>query len=176
MHAEAYQFVQQTVADISMRGKKVLEIGSYNINGSVRPLFSGAAEYVGIDPRMGPGVDLTFAAADYDGEQRFHIVVCCETLEHAPDPEGVIGCAERALKPGGLFILTAAGEERTPHGVNGGPLNGEHYQNITRTDLRGWLKGWADVHITTNPDAGDIYAVATKPAPDKEKTTDKDKE
>ena len=62
MHVEAYDWVAE-----SFRGwrdthpgveYKVLEIGSLDINGSVRPLFEDAEYYLGIDMQEGPGVDL----------------------------------------------------------------------------------------------------------------------
>lgn len=33
---------------------RVLEIGSYDVNGSVREIFGGCSEYVGVDLREGP--------------------------------------------------------------------------------------------------------------------------
>jgi hypothetical protein len=39
-------------------GAKVLEIGSYDVNGSLRSLFAKAGEYTGVDLKEGPGVDL----------------------------------------------------------------------------------------------------------------------
>lgn len=37
--------------------KYVLELGSLNVNGTARPAFWNAEEYVGIDMREGPAVD-----------------------------------------------------------------------------------------------------------------------
>ena len=39
------------------RGARVLEVGSLDINGSVRDLFSDC-DYTGVDLALGPGVDL----------------------------------------------------------------------------------------------------------------------
>ena len=38
-------------------GTRVLEVGSLDINGSVRPIFTDC-EYVGLDLGPGPGVDV----------------------------------------------------------------------------------------------------------------------
>jgi len=49
-----------------VRGK-VLEVGSYDVNGSVRPLFKNRQRfpsYTGIDMREGPGVDMVGVASD----------------------------------------------------------------------------------------------------------------
>jgi hypothetical protein len=41
-----------------IEGARVLEMGSYNVNGSVRDMFALAGRYVGVDLVEGPGVDL----------------------------------------------------------------------------------------------------------------------
>ena len=40
----------------------VLEIGSYDVNGTVRKLFAAAGHYVGVDLVEGPGVDVVGSA------------------------------------------------------------------------------------------------------------------
>src|SRR5678809_1536471 len=51
------------------------------------------------------------------------VVLCCETLEHAACAEAICRNAYRMLAPGGVFVVTAAGEGRDPHSaVDGGPL------------------------------------------------------
>jgi 23S rRNA G2069 N7-methylase RlmK/C1962 C5-methylase RlmI len=40
-----------------VEGARVLEIGSYDVNGGIRHLFRGASDYVGVDLDHGPGVD-----------------------------------------------------------------------------------------------------------------------
>lgn len=160
MHPEAYRFVARAVAGIDMAGRRVLEIGSYNVNGSVRPLFAGCAEYVGIDTRPGRDVDLVVDAVDYDGRD-FDIVVCTEVLEHVADPAAIIRAASRALQPGGLLILTAATRGRAPHNIDGGPdLRGEPYRNVTKAALGRWLTGAEEIHIELDTAVGDIYATA----------------
>ena len=52
MHDTAYAFVRRTLAMLPQR-KRVCEFGSYNVNGSARPLFVGCEKYVGIDTRPG---------------------------------------------------------------------------------------------------------------------------
>lgn len=165
MHDAAYQFVTQAAAALGTAPGAVLELGSYNVNGSVRPLFRGAARYHGVDVRPGPCVDEVADAATYDGAGAYDVVVTTEMLEHAPDPAACIRAAWRSLRPGGVLILTAAGPGRAPHSCDGWPAPppGEHYANITRAALADWLAGWRDVAITVNAAAGDVYATAVRP-------------
>lgn len=166
MHDQAFRYVQRIVGALDLAGKHIIEIGSYNVNGSVRPLFTGAASYVGVDARAGAGVDVVRKAQALQAEMFEHpanVVVCCEVLEHDKDAEGIIQAAHRILKPGGILILTAAGPGRAPHGVDGGGVGvGETYGNIEPDVLRTWLSGWKGVTIEEDLSAHDIYAVAVK--------------
>jgi len=118
MHISVMKFVQKVVSKIDLEGKSVLEVGSYNVNGSVGPLFAGAREYYGVDSRPGPGVDFVMSAHDLKYlENTFDIVISTEMLEH--DPAFWLSMREmgRVLKTGGHLIITARG--------NGFPLH-EH--------------------------------------------------
>lgn len=165
MHAEALDFVSRTLAATGgVGGLRVLEIGSLDVNGTPRGLCDGAPCYVGIDRVAGRGVDCVCDAAQYDGAEGYDLVICCEVLEHAPNPCAVIACAERALAPGGRLILTAAAPERSPHGCDGEAVQvGEHYAGILPDALRAWLADWGDVWIEHHPTRGDVYAMATRP-------------
>ncbi len=166
MHAEAYAYIERSREGIKSK-PRVLEIGSYNVNGSVRSLFSDATEYVGIDERRGPDVDVVSTAGIYTCDDLFDVVVSCETLEHASDPAEVIACAWRCLKPGGKLLLTAAGPERAPHGPNGDAVGNYPYTAIDRRLLGKLLADWEDVTTEYGQShglaKGDIYATATKP-------------
>jgi SAM-dependent methyltransferase len=167
MHDAAYQFVSRVVEKDPPKKRDVVEFGSLIVNTSVRPLFKGAKSYIGVDARPGPGVDVRARAEQYDAPASADVVVCCETLEHARDPQGIIASAYRTLRVGGQLILTAAGPERQPHSMDGHQRvpRHEHYANITPDDLESWLKdaGFVRVKVTHNQDAGDVYAVAHKP-------------
>jgi SAM-dependent methyltransferase len=98
-----------TPADV--RGKRVLEVGSLDVNGSVRGDITrlGPAEYVGIDIRPGPGVDVLCDAGDLVarfGENAFDVVVSTELLEHAEDWRRVISNIKRVTRPDGVMIVS----------------------------------------------------------------------
>jgi SAM-dependent methyltransferase len=165
MHIEAFNFVATARGRLAPDVTKlaILEIGSFNVNGSVRPLFAGAARYYGIDVRPGPDVDEVADAREWEGGEAFDVVVSTEVLEHVEDPERILAGAWRALKPDGILILTAAGPGRAPHGVDGGEVGSEPYANIDPEELRALLADWLDVDIHFNAAAGDTYATARKP-------------
>ena len=71
------QYLEAFVCD------SVLECGSYNVNGSVRGLFA-AREYVGLDWRPGPGVDVVSLVHEYQPGRKFDTVISTEMLEHDP--------------------------------------------------------------------------------------------
>jgi hypothetical protein len=180
VHEGAYKFVEATVRGLPPR-MVVIELGSRTVagdwpySGPVRPLFTAAESYTGVDIAPGPNVDVVADAATFfheswpDGEPLADTVVCCETLEHTEAAEAICLNAHRLLKVGGVFLLTAAGEGRAPHSaMDGGPLRAvdsdgmlEYYHNVGRDELFGWLSvfGFATVD-TSNP--GDIYALAVR--------------
>lgn len=91
-----------------LAGKDTLEVGSLDVNGSVRSLFSG--KYIGIDMREGPGVDVVGAADALPfGAGLFDVVVSTEMLEHDPSPWLSLAEMGRVLKTGGHLILTTRG-------------------------------------------------------------------
>jgi SAM-dependent methyltransferase len=158
MHPPVYEYVADAVAAHGPFAT-VVEIGARDVNGSVRPLF-GDCEYVGIDIRPGPGVDVvadaeSFVTADAD------CVVCTEVLEHAPNAEAICRNALSWLRPGGVFIVTAAGPGRRPHSaIDEQPIRrDEHYANVSFADLSSWLAEASTVSIDCSV-PGDIRAVA----------------
>ncbi len=141
MHAQALEYIAEQFNKFNRPETTwdVLEIGSLNINGSVRQILQPhASTYLGIDVQEGPGVDLVASGAEFYAPEVFNIVVCAEVFEHTPEWKDIIKQAYINLKPGGMFIATMAGIGRPVHsGVDGGwTLHaGEHYENIDANDL-----------------------------------------
>ena len=123
MRDEVLKFVDVTLEwyekDTGIKSGNVLDVGSYDVNGNARSNFERKGwKYVGFDMEKGPNVDVVGAAEDlprYFKESEFDCVSCLDTLEHVPDPVKVCTKAAWVLKPGGLLILSAAG--------NGFPLH-----------------------------------------------------
>lgn len=107
MHDSVLNFVKSVVDEYDLANKRVLEIGSQNINGSVRSFFTG--DYVGIDHEDGPGVDQVLSAhemADHFESGEFEVVVSTECMEHDPKPWMTMHNVKHVLSPGGLLLVT----------------------------------------------------------------------
>lgn len=160
MHAEARDFVAQAVAGRSFAS--VVEIGSRNVNGTVRDVID-AAQYLGVDVEPGPGVDLVADGATIVLPRKCDLAVSCEVLEHTPDAEAIVANMLAMVRKGGLVLLTAACDPRAPHSAtDGGPLrDGEFYRNIDADELREWLSPCRTVDIEVHA-RGDVYARAVR--------------
>ena len=104
-------FMDRFLTEATVKGKNILEVGSYDVNGSVRPLAMrhNPRSYIGTDMREGPGVDEVVDACKLDvrfGAERFDVVICAEMLEHAEDWRSVVENMKSVLKEGGLLLLT----------------------------------------------------------------------
>ena len=109
MHASVMSFVAGLPKEL-WTGKRVLEVGSCNVNGSVRSIIQPSAkEYIGVDIVQGPGVDIKLDATELQGfwnTESFDIVVSTEMLEHAENWVFALDNMKSMVKPGGFLILT----------------------------------------------------------------------
>ena len=154
MHAAAsnYIFVNFHTWRKERTNLKILEIGSLDINGSIRNFIEPfSKKYVGLDMQEGPGVDIVYDAAKFTKPNTFDVVVCAEVFEHTPEWQTIIKKSYKNLVEGGLFIATMAGEGRHPHSAidTGAIREWEHYANIGWWQLNQTLTniGFKDVSI-----------------------------
>ena len=97
--------------------KKVLDIGSLDINGNNRFLFNNC-EYLGLDVSEGNNVDVVSVGHLYDApNEYFDTIICTEVFENDMFYEDTVKNIIRMLKPGGAFIFTCAAEGRPEHGT-----------------------------------------------------------
>jgi SAM-dependent methyltransferase len=93
-----------------VRGRKTIEIGAYNVNGSLRRIIEAMepGEYLGIDIRHGPGVDLICRAEEVVGRfgrNHFDLVICTCVLEHIREWRTAVSALKQVCKPGGLILI-----------------------------------------------------------------------
>ena len=141
MHPEIDQFIVKVKEKFPkyFKGKKVLEVGSQNINGSVRSHFKNC-DYLGIDLGEAPGVDKVEDASKMTYFEEYDVVISSEMLEHCEDWKNALVNMYQATKPEGIFILTCAGPNRQEHGTNNhtpqdSKFTLEHYRNISVGDF-----------------------------------------
>lgn len=161
MHDEALEFAAR-VNDVYGPFDRGLECGSLNVNGSVREVIDSRS-YFGVDVIAGAGVDKVADFAEFTADDVNDLVVCCEVLEHSNNIDGIIESAHANLKPGGLFLITCATDGRAPHGVNGGSVGSEYYENVSEGEMRVELLGLFEIlELEVHAKRGDIYVLAKK--------------
>jgi SAM-dependent methyltransferase len=104
-------FGARNLAAEEIQGKRVLEIGSIDVNGNLRPTVEmlGPREYVGVDIEKGRGVDVVCSAEDVldkFGKESFDAVISTEMLEHIRDWRRVVSNIKNICRPGGVILLT----------------------------------------------------------------------
>ncbi|RMF19193.1 MAG: methyltransferase domain-containing protein [Deltaproteobacteria bacterium] len=105
------EFGRRVLDPSEVAGKDVIEVGSLDVNGSLRPDVEalGPRSYVGVDLAEGPGVDEVCPAEqliERFGSESFDVVVCTEMLEHVREWRVVASNLKRLLRPGGVLLLT----------------------------------------------------------------------
>jgi SAM-dependent methyltransferase len=91
----------------------VLEVGSFNVNGNCKQLVtSRGLEYLGIDIREGPDVDLVCdITASRDEVMRtlpgtsYDLVLCLNVLEHLFEPLRALDNMVAVLRPSGYLVI-----------------------------------------------------------------------
>lgn len=127
---------KQRVSEADVRGKRVLEVGSRNINGGLCGLLTDwGADYLGTDAVAGDGVDQVVRAEDLVatfGEETFDLVVSTETAEHFEHWRPCFSNMKRVLKTGGLLYITTVTPGFAKHDCPGDywRFTPEHFQAI----------------------------------------------
>jgi hypothetical protein len=143
-------------------GEYVLEIGSLNINGSIRPFFEKCT-YVGVDLGEGADVDVVARGEDLTYEDgAFDVVASCECFEH--NPEWVATLKNMIRMASGLVFFSCATTGRKEHGTRrtspqDAPFCGDYYANLTEEDVRQEidLSVFKRYEFSTNSDCHDLY-------------------
>jgi SAM-dependent methyltransferase len=94
-----------------IRNRSVIEVGSRNVNGSLRSYVQSLlpASYLGVDIFPGEGVD-EICNADHlverFGCESFDVLIATEMLEHVRDWHAVIENFKKVLRPNGTVLIT----------------------------------------------------------------------
>jgi SAM-dependent methyltransferase len=145
-----------------IENKKIIEVGSHDVNGSLRRLYESwnPFQYVGIDIEPGPGVDIVCRAediVDIFGKNKFDIVVSTELLEHVKNWRKLISNLKNICKPDGIIIITTRSKGFYYHGY---PYDFWRYEVEDITDI------FADciiVNIESDKRNNGVFAKIKKP-------------
>lgn len=175
-HHRQLQFVNavKQLFEESFKNRRVLEIGSWDKNGSVRQYFQNC-DYIGIDIAEGDGVDHICEGqnAAYPS-QYFDTVISCECFEHNPYWLETFINMLRMLKPDGLCIISCASIGRGEHGTKrchqDASLTAEnnfpdYYHNLERRDFESRLNlknHFSHYSFFCNIYSKDLYFVGIK--------------
>jgi len=171
-HQEQQLFVQAVKALFPsfFNGGRIVEIGSLDINGTVRGFFEEPAEYIGVDLGPGRGVDVVCEGQDYNGAMdSFDVAISVECFEHNPYWKETFINMFRMVKSGGLIVMTCATTGRPEHGTSrsdagSSPLTirkgWEYYKNLTEDDFRAAFElnsMFSDYCFNVNTSSHDLY-------------------
>ncbi len=94
------------------------------------------------------------------------VVMASETIEHVPSPAAFVATLRRALRPGGVLILTTPGGEELHRGQSPGLLvpllsPGLHLVFQTRASLSRLLEAAGFAHVVMETDGSSLVAYAS---------------
>jgi hypothetical protein len=138
-HQSQLDFVK-SVKDMfpySFKDATVLEVGSLDINGSIRQFFFNC-DYIGIDLFPGKGVDVIGAAHTLQ-LGKYDTVISCECFEHDKYWKETFKKMYDSAKC--LVVFSCATTGRQEHGTTrtnpaDSPFTNDYYKNLTEQDFR----------------------------------------
>ncbi|MGE9296157.1 MAG: class I SAM-dependent methyltransferase [Puniceicoccales bacterium] len=143
-------------------GKRIVDVGACDFNGSIRPLLEsyGPAEYIGVDVLEGPSVDRVMDAnnlvAEF-GSDSFDIVICMEMMEHTPDWRKSLSAIKGVCKPGGVIVMTTPALGHPYHGYP------DDYWRYSEDDWRTLFQDCEVLAVETDPTGPGTCAFVRKP-------------
>jgi len=165
VHPTVINFVQRVLTATEVNRADVLEVGSYDVNGSVRPYLErlNPRRYLGVDAEFGPGVDRVVDCEELVDEVagKWDIVISTEMLEHVRDWQICLEQMVEKVAPDGLLLITT----RSP-GFGFHPFPEDHWR-FTVDEMKHILHALDLEVVTVEDDPGigcpGVFALAHKP-------------
>ena len=158
-----------------IKTQRVLEIGSYDVNGTIRGIVGACESYTGVDLVVGPGVDLVAFGHELEFEsESFDLTLSAECFEHDLHWTNTFLNMIRLTKSNGIVAFTCASLGRPEHGtLRSDPslspgtqsLNLDYYKNLTESDFRNSIvlsDFFSEFMFYYNPISWDLYFMGIK--------------
>lgn len=172
-HPEQMEFVKNLKLKFSnfFKNSKVLEVGSLNINGTIRVFFENC-NYLGVDVGEGKDVDYVCEGQKLEFESNsFDVTASCECFEHNIYWAETFLNMYRMTKNNSLLFFTCATTGRPEHGTKRSNhqdaplLKWDFYKNLTENDFKNifnFNSMFNTFEFITNYNSKDLYFYGIK--------------
>jgi len=153
MNTYCVLFGVQNLSCADVQGKRVLEAGALDVNGSLRPVIDRCrpSEYVGVDIQKGRGVDRVCDVTgliEMFGAESFDVVIATELIEHVRDWRKAIHNLKAICRKGGTLLVTTRSYGFEYHGFP------DDYWRYEEADMKEIFTDCDIEHIAQDPEWG----------------------
>jgi SAM-dependent methyltransferase len=161
MNESGLAFAQRQLTPAIVHGAAILEVGSFDTTGSVRPHAESLEpdSYLGVDIAPGPRVDEICDVRELlsrFGSERFDVVVATELVEHVRDWRSAFRNMKGVLRVGGRLVVTTRSRGFPYHF---GPDDWWRYEP---EDMSRIAAEFDDLLIERDPDAPGVFVAGVK--------------
>ena len=161
MHGQARDFtvfVKKILSDFFLN-KRVLDVGSGDINGNNRFLFDNC-EYDGNDVIQAHNVTIVSKTKDLPFQDNaFDTIISTECFEHDPEYRESLSKIYKMLKPDGLFCFTCASTGRAEHGTRRTSPTDSYGTIGQLEDMSDYYKNLTVEHLNEVLNLKDLFSV-----------------
>lgn len=163
-HPSVLSYVAAMLGPEQVAGRWVLEVGSYDVNGTARSVLApyGPADYVGVDVAAGPGVDAVVECerlAEWAVDTCWDVVVSTEMMEHVRDWQTCLRNMLEVVADGGLLLVTTRSRGFPYHPF---PEDNWRYSVAAMGDLVE-LAGFEVLDLRADPEQPGVFVLARRP-------------
>jgi len=156
------EFGRMVIKEEDVNGKDVIEVGAYDVNGSLRPFVETLhpRKYVGVDIEEGLGVDQICDATnllDHFDFGSFDILISTQVLEHIKDWRKAVTNFKHIIRAGGVLIITVPSKACGFHGCP------EDHWRFEVSDMKAIFSDFIIEELWKSPAIEGVFLKARKP-------------
>jgi hypothetical protein len=159
-HESVIDFGKSVLRLEHLHKKDVVEVGSRNVNGSLREYVEQFKphSYLGLDLIPGPGVDMLVDICNIpiDRFPPSDLVICTEMLEHVKSWKSAVFNIKRLCKVGGYVLLTTRSEGFKKHEYPG------DYWRFSILDMTQMFADFEIKYLKPDPQAPGVHLFAKR--------------